>query len=247
MSVLGFQIGGSLLSGAGSGAAAGASFIPGVGTALGIAQLGMGVASMFMGDKAAEQQAYNSAYASAMDQVRMNIRNQQAQKMQEHKIEMTKQQMENNEVAAYAAWSAEQIRLNEVYDRAAFTSETLRKQMIQTAGKSAAREVYGKSAQRGAMIDVLAAYGRSRAQLSKQLTSERGASDRAMEAIERQLTTAQQQAFAGIAVAPAMGFAPEMPTQQYGLGGFGTALKIGQLGLGAFQTAMKYDYNESTI
>jgi len=119
--------------------------------------------------------------------------------------------------------------------------------MIQTAGKSAAREVYGKSAQRGAMIDVLAAYGRSRAQLSKQLTSERGASDRAMEAIERQLTTAQQQAFAGIAVAPAMGFAPEMPTQQYGLGGFGTALKIGQLGLGAFQTAMKYDYNESTI
>lgn len=212
----------------------------GIGEGIALAQFGIGIGQSILGGGAETQQAYNAAYASAMQQAQVNIRNMQMKQAQDAKIEMTKQQMENNEVAAYAAFSAEQIRLNEIYDRAAFTSETLRKQMIQTAGKTAAREVYGKSAQRGAMVDVLAAYGRSRAQLSKQLTSERGASDRAMEAIERQLTTAQQQAFAGIAVAPAMAFAPDMPTQQFGAGGFETALKIGGLGLGAFQAGLEF-------
>ena len=204
------------------------------------AQFALGIGQMIAGSGAETQQAYNAAYASAMQQAQVNIRNMQMQRAQDVKIEMTKQQMENNELAAYASWSAEQIRLNEVYDRAAFTSETLRKQMIQAAGKSAAREVYGKSAARGAMIDVLAAYGRSQAQLAKQLPSERGASERAREATGRQLTSAQQQAFAGIAVGPAMAFAPEMPTQQFGAGGFETALKIGGLGLGAFQAGASF-------
>ena len=241
MSVLGFQLAKEGVNlapkAAKTGGAAGlGSLLPGIGTAFTLGTMALDVAGMFMDDGSGEK-AYQEAYQKQMDTMQMEFRNQQRQQMFQAQLEMVENQLENNVLSAWDAWSSEQIRLNEVYDKAAFTSQALLKQLVETRGAAAAGERYGKSAGRVANVSTLGAYGRSRAQLTKQLQSERSATMRSMKMTYRSLEMANQRALAKLA-APTMEIAPEPAYTDYTTSGLKQALQIGQSAM----TAVKKGY-----
>ena len=225
---------------AGSGAAKGVaglgSLLPGIGTAFTLGTMALDVAGMFMDDGSGEK-AYQEAYQKQMDTMQMEFRNQQREQMFQAQLAMVENQLENNVLSAWDAWSSEQIRLNEVHDKAAFTSQALLKQLVETRGAAAAGERYGKSAGRVANVSTLGAYGRSRAQLTKQLQSERSATMRSMKMTYRSLEMANQRALAKLA-APTMEVAPQPAYTDYTTSGLKQALQIGQSAL----TAVKKGY-----
>ncbi len=224
-----------------AGATAGQGFTFGVGEALSIAQLGFGITQSLMGDRVREQQIYNQSYQTEfnnqINQFRTEQINQQRIEAFNAKLDFTKQQIENNFLAAESAWTAEQMRLNEIYGRAAFKSQSMQKMLEQAVGSAAAREVYGKSARRGALVSTLGAYGRSRAQLAEQLMSESTAAQMRMQQVEKQKRARDKLTIAQTSVLPvAAAFSPT-PMPSITGGGFGQALTTGLgIGLQAFQT-----------
>jgi hypothetical protein len=202
------------------------SMIPGVGTAFAVASFGLDVAGMFLGDTSADQ-AYNEAYGIAMENAKLEARNRQRDAMFKAQLEQVDKQIDNNWIAAWDAWTSEQTRLNEIYDKAAFTSQAMLKQLIEVKGAVAAGERYGKSAGRVANVSTLGAYGRSRAQLAKQLTSERLATTRSMKMTARSLMAANERAIASLA-APTMEIAAQPAYTDFSEPPMVTALKIGQ-------------------
>jgi hypothetical protein len=212
------------------------SMIPGIGTAFAVASFGLDVAGMFLGDTSGEK-AYQEAYQKEMDRLQMEARNRQREEMFQAQLAMVEGQLENNSIAAWDAWSSEQTRLNEVYDKAAFTSQALLKQLLETRGVAAAGERYGKSARRVANVSTLGAFGRSRAQLTRQLQSERSATVQSMKMTYRSLNMANERALAKLAPVE-MEFAPEPAYTDYTTSGLKQALQIGQSAM----TAVKKGY-----
>jgi len=249
MSILGFQLPGSLAPGAskiasglGGKAASAGMFANPVGLALAGGQLAMGVANMIQQDKVATQQAYNSAYQTAyqnsMNQYRVEQQNKQLTKSFEAKVDFVQNQIENNFLAAQSSWTAEQMRLNDIYSKAAFQSQGMLKQLVQAKGAAGAREVYGKSARRGALLGTLGAYGRTRAQQAMQLMSETDAAAMKMQRTEQQLKAQNKLAIAQVSVLPQMAMHFDTPIAAGGGGGgFGqAAMQVAGLGMQAFQT-----------
>ena len=218
------------------------SFTFGVAEGISLASFGLGLFGQSQQDKAAiealAQQTYNTTYQNKINQYRIEEQNKQIQKAFSAKIDTVKSQIQNNNLAADASWYAEQMRLNEINDAAAYQSVEMKKALTQALGASAAREVYGKSARRGALVSTLGAYGRTRTQQVHQLMNQQTASQMKMREVERQLRGANEAAMASVSVLPAFGsFAPApMPSTDIGVGGWQSALKIGTLGLQAFQT-----------
>ncbi len=210
------------------------SMIPGVGTMFAAASFGLDLFNMFRPDPNVYQNAYNEAYNRSMSEFQLEQRNQQRAEMYGRQLEMVKEQISNNTEAAFEAWTSEQLRLNEVYDKAAFLGEKFLKQLVEAQGGAAVREVYGKSAQRGALVSTLGNYGRTRAQLTKQLTSETTATQRRIEKTHRSLRIANDRALAQVANLPTMEFMPNQPYTDYTRGSaLQTGLKIAQAGIGA--------------
>ena len=245
MSVLGFQLGGSLLSGGGGAAASTAAkaglFANPVGLALAGGQLAFGIANMVQQDKVASQKAYNQAYSTTFNniigQARVDQQNKLIAEAFSAKVDYVKNQIENNFNAAQASWVAEQMRVNEVYDRAAYQSQALQKMLNESMGTAAAREVYGKSARRGALVSTLGAYGRTRSQQVDQIMSETTQAQMRMQRTQQQMQAANKMATSQLAILPqAQYFSPQGLPGVGGGGGLNTALQIGQLGMQAFQT-----------
>ena len=241
----GFDMAGSLLGGGGGGggAASAGLFANPVGLALAGGQLAFGIANMIQQDKVKTQQAYNQAYNTTynniINQFRVEQRNKQIAAAFNAKLDYTKLQIENNYLAAQASWTAEQMRLNDVYGRAAYKSQAMQKMLTEAMGTAAAREVYGKSAQRGAMVATLGAYGRSRAQLVDQLMSENVASAMRRKTVEQQFKAQNKLAIAQTAVLPtAATFSPTPMAAATGAGGFQTAANVLGIGMQAFQTGL---------
>ena len=212
-----------------------------VGLALAGGQLAFSIANMVQQDKVATQKAYNTAYSTTfnniMGQARVDQQNKLIAQAFGAKVDYVKNQIQNNFTAAQASWVAEQMRVNEVYDRAAYQSQALRKMLVESMGTSAAREVYGKSARRGALVATLGAYGRSRAQQVDQIMSETTQAQMRMQRTQQQMQAANQMATAQLAVLPqAQFFSPQGLPGVGGGGGLNTALQIGQAGMQAFQT-----------
>ena len=242
----GFDMAGSLLGGGGSaggGAASAGLFANPVGLALAGGQLAFGIANMIQQGKVREQQVYNQAYntelTNKINQFRTEQRNQQIAAAFNAKLDYTKQQIENNYLAAQASWTSEQMRLNDIYDRAAYKSQAMQKMLVESMGTAAAREVYGKSAKRGAAVATLGAYGRSRAQLVDQLMSENVASTMRRQRVEQQFKAQNKLAIAQTAVLPtAATFSPTPHATPMGAGGFQTASNILGIGMQAFGTGL---------
>jgi hypothetical protein len=228
---------------AGGGAASAGLFANPVGLALAGGQLAFGIANMIQKDKVATQQAYNQAYSTTynnmINQFKVDQQNQQIAAAYTAKLDYTKQQIENNFLAASSAWSAEQMRLNDIYDRAAYKSQAMQKMLAEAMGTAAAREVYGKSAQRGAAVATLGSYGRSRAQLVDQLMSENAASAWRRKQVEQQFKAQNKLAIAQTAVLPMAATFSPTPLAAASGGGFGqAATQALGIGMSAFQTGL---------
>ena len=224
---------------AGGGASAGLLANP-VGVGLFAGQMLLSAGSMFAKDRAATQQAYSSAYKTSFQNFMQNhqirMRNERRTEMFQAKLDMVRDQIANNAEAAQASYVAEQFRLDEIYDQSAFKQADMMKQLAQAMGTSAAREVYGRSAQRGAAVSVMGAYGRTQAQLAAQLMSEQGQSERNLSNIERQVMAANKRAMASVSVLPEMETTVAMPSfQSFAPSGLSTALQIGSAGMSAFK------------
>jgi len=214
-----------------------------VGLALAGGQLAFGIANMIQQDKVATQQAYNQAYNTTynniINQFRVDQQNKQILAQFNAKLDYTKQQIENNYLAAQASWTSEQMRLNDIYDRAAYKSQAMQKMLVEAMGTAAAREVYGKSAKRGAAVATLGAYGRSRAQLVDQLMSENVASTFRRQRVEQQFKAQNKLAIAQTSVLPtAATFTPTPMSAPVGASGFQTASNVLGIGMQAFQTGL---------
>jgi hypothetical protein len=203
------------------------SMVPGIGTAFAVGSMALDVAGMFMDDGSGEK-AYQEAYQLEMDRIRLQQRNEQQERMLQAKLDMVSDQIDNNWEAAGDSWMAEQRRLNEVYDKAAFTSQALLQKLIQVQGAQAAGERYGKSAARANLLSSLGSYGRSRAQISRQLTSERIQATESMRITASNLEKANKRAFAQVAVAPTPEMMLDPVYTDFTADPLGQALKIGQ-------------------
>ena len=194
-----------------------------------------------MGDAATEQHVYNEAYKTSyqnsINQFRIEQQNKAKAAEYGAKLDYVKQQIENNFLAAQSSWTAEQMRLNEVYDAAAYRSQSMQKMLAEAMGTSAAREVYGKSARRGALVSTLGAYGRTRAQQVDQLISEQTAAQMRMKDTERQMKAQNKLAIAQTSVLPvAATFAPT-PLSGLAQGNFlQTAMQVADVTMGAAKT-----------
>jgi hypothetical protein len=236
-------LGGAASSGGGAAASAGMALNP-IGLALAGGQLALGVAQMIQAGKAREQQVYNQTYQNTLTQ-KLNEyarqqKNEQIASAFGAKLDFVKGQIENNFLAAQASWTSEQMRLNEIYGRAAFRSQTMQRQLAQAVGSAAAREVYGKSARRGALVSTLGAYGRTRAQLVEQLLSEKTATKMRMERTEQQKRSRDKLAIAQVANLPmpftAIAQSPSVAAGGRGLGIAANIMGIGQQAFSAYQS-----------
>jgi len=214
-----------------------------IGEAMAIGQLGLGLTKMFMGDKAQEQATYNEAYKTSyqnsINQFRVEQQNKATAAAFGAKLDYVKHQVENNFLAAQSSWTAEQMRLNEVYDAAAYRSQSMQKMLAEAMGSSAAREVYGKTARRGALVSTLGAYGRTRAQQVDQLISEQTAAQMRMKQTEQQMKAQNKLAIAQTSVLPMAATFSPTPLPGISGGGFGqTAMQLAEIGMGAMSTGL---------
>jgi hypothetical protein len=208
---------------------------------LGGFQLVSGLSQIFMGNAAEEQAAYNQAYKTtydnAINQFRVEQQNKATAEQFTAKLDFIQNQIENNFLAAQSSWTAEQMRLNEVYDSAAYRSQAMQKAVSQSLGASAAREVYGKSARRGALVANLGAYGRTRAQQVDQLISEQTTAKLRMERTEQQYKAQNKLAIAQASVLPMAATFSPTPLPGISSGGFAQDLmKIANVGLSSAAT-----------
>ena len=224
-------------------ASAGMALNP-IGLALAGGQLALGVANMIQQGKAREQQIYNQTYQNTLteklNEFARQQKNEQIASAFGAKLDYVKGQIENNFLAAQASWTSEQMRLNEIYGRAAFRSQSMQRQLAQAVGSAAAREVYGKSARRGALVSTLGAYGRTRAQLVEQLLSEKTATKMRMERTEQQKRSRDKLAIAQVANLPmpftAIAQSPSVAAGGRGLGIAANIMGIGQQAFSAYQS-----------
>lgn len=220
--------------------------------ALTIGKIGLSVGKMFMGDKVAEQQAYNSAYNTAFNnaigQYQADKENEYKIKAYEAKMEFTKEQITNNFLESQAYYQSKQIQMQEMLGQAAFKSQSMRKALAKSFGASAAREVYGKSARRAALIENLGEYGRQRREYARQLTSSMSAAQRDIAGVERKRRAQDRLAISGAAATPiASTFIPTPAMQsaapglgQQLMGLAGDALSAVASGYGATQSGEKF-------
>ena len=135
-------------------------------------------------------------------------------------------------MAANRGYAQEQQRLNEIYQKAAFTNQDQLAKMLSSQGKNLASGSQGQSAQRSNAM-MLAALGRSQAQTAASLTSARNAAKFSNAGIRDELTSANREAFSSVALKPVAGIAPPAPVMQSGpsalslIGGIGSAVAGG--------------------
>lgn len=216
-----------------------------VGLGLAAGQFALGIGQMIGGrraeDEAAAAQIYNATFQNEINKFRVDQQNKGIAREYTARIENVKNQISNNFLAFEASSIANQMRLNELNDRAAFESVVMKKMLAKAMGASAAKEVYGKGARRSAMIATLGNYGRTKATQAYQLLNEQTESQRQQQLLERRYKAANERAMASIAVTP-MGAAympgpvPQMPQRS----GFNTLLQIANIGMGAAQTGMQF-------
>ena len=146
---------------------------------------------------------------------------------------------DSNYAAAGRSEAAEQYRLNEMFQQAAFQKQDMLSQLIQGQGSNAAS---GKTGNTAARLDqtMLAAFGRNNAIIAENLASARSAMIQRNEDNRLQLQSANNKAWSQVALAPTPGIAPPQPVMVGGPSGIGLVSGIlGGIssGIGAYMGA----------
>lgn len=143
-----------------------------------------------------------------------------------------------NAEAADRSFAAEQYRLNEQFQQAAFQKQDMLAQLIQSTGSIGASERTGKSVKRLEVAQI-AAFGRNNAIMAENLASARNAMINRNEDYRLQLQSANNRAWSNVAIAPTPDVAPPQPVMAAGPSGLGLAAGIvGGIasGIGAFNS-----------
>jgi hypothetical protein len=204
-----------------------------ISAALGVAQLGMGVAGAFGEQRQHLDQVYQSTFSNVLARQKTQMLNQYRERAFGRQVEFAKQQQEFNADAANRAYVTEQTRFNEQMAQFAFNQVNFAKDLVKQQGITAASESYGRSAQRLAAVETLGQFGRNQAILAKSLASAASQSQRNLEQIGREHYQADYQVYGSVMEAPLL----EMPEPMYRpSGGPNMALSIGNTLLNSTQT-----------
>ena len=141
-----------------------------------------------------------------------------------------KKTLNSNNEAAGRAYASEQLRLNEMYQQAAFSNQDSLTKLLQLSGMSQASGQSGQSLKRNQDMH-LAAYGRNNAVVAENLASAKNAMNLRNETTWHQQKGANNQAWNQVAMAPVQDIAPPVPVQAPGPNGLGLA--AGLLGAAA--------------
>lgn len=147
-------------------------------------------------------------------------------------------QYSENSSAAARSYAAEQYRLNEQFQQAAFQKQDMLAQLISQQGGIAASGRIGKTAARMDTA-LLGAFGRNNAILAENLASARNAAMQRNEDTRLQMVSANNRAWSQVAMAPTPDVAPPPPTMVAGPSGIGLASGIlGSVasGIGAYNS-----------
>jgi hypothetical protein len=155
-------------------------------------------------------------------------------------------QKDENYSAAGRAYAAEQTKLNEAYQSAAFQQQGALAELIQGRGSIAASGRTGRSVKKMDQA-ILAAYGRNNATVAANLASARNAMIRKNEQTRQELRGANNRAWSEVSLAPVLGVAPPKPQLtdgrgQLALGLLGAAVS----GIGAFKSMKAPDAGNVT-
>lgn len=143
------------------------------------------------------------------------------------------QELQENNAAVQRAYQAEQRRLNDTYDQAAFSNQAELIQALSERGRVMARGVSGQSAARSSNA-VLAALGRNQAIRAKSLASARDAYGFNNENTRLQAMSANNRAYSKVAMPPVAGAAPESPVMQAGPSGMSLMAGLGSAALSGY-------------
>lgn len=181
-----------------------------VSAALGVAQLGMGIAGAFGEQQKHLDQVKQGTFSNMLSRRKTQMMNEYRQRAYGRQIDFAKMQQEFNADAASRAYVSEQIRFNEQMAEFAFNNVNFQKNLTEQMGRAAAGERYGKSAQRIAAVESLGQYGRNQAILAKSLASAARQSEANLAQASRQHFQADYQVYGSIMEGPLMEMAEPM-------------------------------------
>ena len=215
--------------------------------ALGVASFATGAIGAVAQHRAASAQA-SAANAAATSNYKYQLKmRERAWDQERHvygqKIHQFNKAVTNNTAAANRAYAAEQRRLNEIYNKAAFSQQSQLGKLLKSQGITAAAGRSGKSADRIEQ-SITAQYGRNQAITTESLISAQLKSKYQNEAIRRELISSNNQAYGNVAIAPQPGIAPPPPVMQRGPSSMSLLSGLGQAALGGYQSyndAFRYE------
>ena len=144
-------------------------------------------------------------------------------------------QLQENSMAGQRAYAGAQRKLNSIYQQASFKQQANLVNLLKGSGQAAAAGRTGRSAQR-LDNDIVSQFGRNQAIAAESLMGANFAYDRQVEATQREINSANTQAYEKVALAPQEGVAPPPPVMTPGPSGLGLAAGILDAGIGAVGT-----------
>lgn len=179
--------------------------LPAVGAVLGVVSSAAGAVGQFQAGQAANANAIAS-YEHALQQ-REHAWRMELSTWAHRRLEY-KKELQSNSEAANRGYVAEQTRLNEAFQSAAFQKQDQLVALMQKQGMIG--EMQGNSAAR-LNQSMLAEFGRGNATIAANLASARNAAVQRQEDIRRQMQGANNKAFSQVALKPIAGIAPPKP------------------------------------
>ena len=147
-------------------------------------------------------------------------------------------QLQENSMAGQRAYSGAQRKLNSIYQQASFKQQANLVNLLKGSSGAASRGMTGRSAQR-LDNDIVSQFGRNQAIAAESLMGANFAYDRQVAATQREINSANTQAYEKVALAPQEGVAPPPPVMTPGPSGLGLAAGILDAGIGAVGTYNK--------
>ena len=189
-------------------------------------------------DRAFANQAAQTAYAAEFTNQMIGQYNERTTEEYDIRLGQYKQQLELNNQAAIGAFAAEQTRLNEQFAKAAFTRQSMMRELYRAQGEAAARGSgrASKSAKRANLLNSLGEFGRANAMVSRNLMSARRGSKSRMDALAGKHYQGDLSAWSKVAIAPRMmtpktGAGPSLQSPVAAMSvpgiGFGDVMSIG--------------------
>ena len=204
---------------------------------LGVATAATGALGAYSSYKSGQAQS-SAANAQAKRQYRNQLKVREADwdrkvGLYQYRKGIFEQQVDENNQALALAYQAEQQRLDDLYDTAAFSNQSDLIASMQAIGQTRARGVSGQSAQRAA-TSTLSQLGRNNATRAAELVSARNAYNTRTDSLRRRARSANNRAFQQVAIPPVAGIAPEAPLKTQGPSGLSLASGLTNSALSGF-------------